>query len=110
MVFHTIIIVCIGVVLVLVKPPLAGTINAVGVLLFRYIDRVWQNIKYWKTTIKAETALDIVSEHPSLYGIEKCVQYMNEYRHIPVFANSFIHRIRAKKLADLYNGITSIDS
>ena len=109
MVLHLLVIVCIVVALVLIKLPLAGTINAAGVLFFRYIDRIWQNIKYWKTTIKAETALDIVSEHPSLYGIEKCMQYINEYRHISVFACSFIHRIRANKLAELYEKLVSKD-
>ena len=60
MVLHLLVIGCVVSALVLIKPPLAGIINAVGVLFCRYINRVWQNIKYWKTTIKAETALDML--------------------------------------------------
>lgn len=104
---HFLIIISVVVALIIAKPPFVGIINVAGVLVFRYIDRVWQNIKYWKTTIKAETSLDIVSEHPSLYGINKCMDYINEYRHITVFANSFIHRKIANKLSGLYSKITS---
>ena len=109
-VLHLVIIVCIIGLLVIVKPPLAGIISAASVLFLRYAERLWQNIRYWKITIKAETALDIVGKKTSIFGIDKCMQYINEYRHIPVFVCSFIHKIRANRLADLYSEITGKDS
>lgn len=103
---HIIIVVIIVAALLITKPPLSGIANAIGVLFFRYIERMCQYIRYWKTTVKAETALDIVRENPSLYGVEKCQEYVNTYRHIPVFACSWVHRFKAKKLTTLYSAVS----
>ncbi len=105
-VVHMVIISAIVAALIIIRPPIDRIINAAGVLVIRYIERVIQHYNYWKTTIKAETALDIVIEQPSLYGIKKCRELINDYRHISVFGCSIIHTFRAKKMAALYSSLT----
>lgn len=87
--------------------PLSGIINAFAMLLFRLGERMQCHIKYTIITIKEEATLDIVREKPSVYGIRKCMDYLNEYRHIPVFGVNLIYRVCANRLSDVYQRLSN---
>ena len=59
--------------------PVAAIINVAAIIVFRYGERLKSEIKRYSATIRTDTAMDIVREHPTVYGIKKCMKYTDEY-------------------------------
>ncbi len=107
-----IVIISVGVLIIYFNPellPTSGFINAVFVLGMRYVERIIQHIRYFKVSIQSETTLDNNMESPTNDGIKKCMQYLNEYRHIPVLGSSLIHRLKVKGITNLYQEVSKKD-
>ena len=83
----------------------AVVINAIYIFIMRYGERVYQHWKYHNVSLQSETMIGFVREQPTEEGILKCLQFLNEYRHIPVFGSSLIHRFTVKDIESVYRKV-----